>query len=57
MEGKLTDQDRERYNREMEEWKYLYPLTAAVLFGNRKVKDGEVMELVRLGEERRATNS
>jgi len=57
MEGKLTDQNREKYNREIEEWKHLYPFTAAVLFGNRKVKNEEVMELIKLGEERRAINS
>ena len=51
----LTDPLREKYKKEMEEWKYLYPFTAAVLFGDRKLKENDVKKLIIIGEKRRLT--
>ncbi|KKL69390.1 hypothetical protein LCGC14_2115450 [marine sediment metagenome] len=49
----MTDAQRDKFDREMEKWAYLYPFTAAVMLGNRKLDESEVMRLVKLGEERR----
>jgi len=50
-----TDSQRERYNKEMKEWAYLYPFTAKVMLGPTPcgLSDKEVMDLVDLGEKRR----
>jgi len=53
MERKINDFDREIYERKMDEWKYNYPFAAAIIFGNRKIKQDEVMKLIDLGEKRR----
>ena len=48
----MNDYEREKYKKEMEEWAYLYPLTAAVL-DNEKLTEEEAVRLVKLGNSRR----
>ena len=45
--------EQEIQERKMEEWKYEFPFTAAILFGNRKVNPKEVSQLIKLGKDRR----
>ena len=54
-----TTYQREKYEKEMKEWAYLYPFAAEVMLGPTpcKLTEEEIMELIKLGEERRAINS
>ena len=50
----LTDAKREKFEREMRDWAYFYPFTNKVVNGNVKnLTDKEILDLIKLGEDRR----
>jgi len=52
MKSKYSQYEIDKYQREMKEWAYKYPLTAAIL-NDEKLTEEEAMALVDLGISRR----
>lgn len=50
----ILQTEQEIHKRNMEKWAYNYPFTAAVMFGNREIDEKEIIQLIDLGEKRRA---